>query len=135
MTRGRVLVAAAAVAALVALIPVGRWERTRHAERQMSGVREVWNAVGGRLDAPGLSGYRLMGTFNCVTYRRGGHDFGLELCVDPEGRVIEAIDRRGDEPEIWSIREDPTRSTLRVDPDELSRLLERMGAPTIYTRP
>jgi hypothetical protein len=41
--------------------------------------------------------------------------------------VVEAFDRRAEEPKIWSLRDDPTRSTLRVDRNEVDRLLDRMS--------
>ena len=50
-------------------------------------------------------------------------------CFDADGRVVEAIDRRQGDAEIWSLREDPTSSTLRRDRAEVDRLLLRMGVP------
>ena len=50
-------------------------------------------------------------------------------CFDADGRVVEAFDRRQGEAKIWSLREDPTSSTLRRDRAEVDRLLVRMGVP------
>src|SRR3712207_7153364 len=36
---------------------------------------------------------------DCLTYRRGANPFALELCMNGQGRVIEAIDRRRGGPE------------------------------------
>lgn len=128
--RGRRLAASLAgvVLALALLVAVGRWERTRRADEEVRGMRAVVAAVG-PLDSPTLRGFRVLANFDCLVYERGENDFALELCVDDAGRVIEAIDRRSGEPRIWSLRDDPTRSTVRLDRGEVNRLLIRMGVP------
>jgi hypothetical protein len=66
----------------------------------------------------------------CLLYRRGADPFSLELCIDQHGRAIEAIDRRtAPEPRIWSLRDDPSRSSVHVDRAEVNRLLREMGVP------
>lgn len=110
------------------LVFVGRWERAQRADEQTDGMRTVLAAVG-PLDGPTLSAFRYLQDFQCLAYRRDRNPLALELCVDVEGRVVEAIDRRSGEPKIWSLRDDPTRSTLRVDREEVDRLLVRMGVP------
>ena len=77
-------------AALAALIAVGRFERSHEATREVHGFRIVERLIG-PLDSPALSGYRVLPGFDCLTYRRGGNVFALELCVDRTGRVVEAI--------------------------------------------
>lgn len=121
-----VLVAAALV--LVALVLVGGWERERHADEQIRGMERVLGAVG-PLDGPTLSAFRYFDRFQCLAYRRESNPVALEICVDAEGRVMEAFDRRSGDSKIWSLREDPTRSTLLVDRQEVDRLLVRMGVP------
>jgi DNA-binding GntR family transcriptional regulator len=119
----------AAAAILAALVPLGRWERARRADEQNRGMLMVRAAVG-QLDAPSLSAFRHNQTFDCLLYKRNGNPFALELCVDHHSRLIEAIDRRDDGPRIWSLRDDPARSTIRVDHGEVERLLDRMiGEP------
>jgi hypothetical protein len=86
----------------------------------------------GPLDNQSLTAFRYFNTFQCLVYRRAGRRLALELCVDGDGRVIEAIDRRSGESRIWSLRDDPTRSTIHVDRVEVDRLLERMGVPKGY---
>ena len=120
----RSVVVAVAVAALVA---VGRFERSHEATREVHGFRIVERLIG-PLDSPTLSGYRVLPGFDCLTYRRGGNVFALELCVDRAGRVVEAIDRRSFERRIWSLTFDPSRSTERVNRAEVDRLLRKMGA-------
>jgi hypothetical protein len=123
--------ALAAAVALVALVPIGIWERGHRAEGEVAGMRGVLETVG-PLDYPSLTAFRYFNTFQCLAYRRSGVRLALELCFDGEGRLIEAIDRRSGESRIWSLRDDPTRSTIEVDRLEVDRLLERMGVPRGY---
>jgi hypothetical protein len=125
------VVAAVCALALAALLAVGVWERGHRAEDEVAGMRRVLAAVG-PLDNPSLTAFRYFNTFQCLVYRRSGVRLALELCFDGEGRLIEAIDRRSGEPDIFSLRDDPTRSTIRVDRVEVDRLLERMGVPKGY---
>jgi len=125
--RRRSLVAMLLVAVAVALVGIGRWERTHEARREVNGFHVVQQLIG-PLDSPSLSGFRVFPTFDCLTYRRGENPFALELCVDRSGRVVEAIDRRSFERRIWSLRFDPSSSTDRVDRAEVDRLLRKMGA-------
>lgn len=131
MTRRRVLVVVAALLALVALVFVGRWERGHRAETQVDGMQGVMRTVGA-LDNPSLTAFRYFNHFQCLVYRRPRIRLALELCFDGDGRLIEAIDRRSGDPRIWSLRDDPTRSTIHVDRVEVDRLLERMGVPRGY---
>lgn len=125
--------AAAAVAVAVLLVLVGIWERSRHAGSEIRGMRTVLAEIG-PLDGSTLSRFRYLPRFQCLLYERGGDVYALELCADAEGRVLEAIDRRDTPPEIWSLREDPTRSTLRVDRAQFDRLLLRLGLPERYVQ-
>jgi hypothetical protein len=123
--RRAVQIAAAALVVAVALVLVGRLEASRHADRQNEGIAKVNQAVG-PLDSPSLEGFRFLARFQCLVYRRGANEFALELCVDPEGRVVEAIDRRSGKTRWWSLREDPGAATVRVDRAEVERLIVRM---------
>lgn len=125
--RRSALFAAALVVVLAALVPLGRWERGHAAREENAGMRRTLALVG-PLDSPSLSGFRVLSSFACLTYRRGTNPFALELCFDPAGRLIETIDRRTATRRISSLREDPTRATTRVDPAEVSRLLRKMEA-------
>ena len=133
-SRAAVVAGAACAAALLALIPLGRWERSERAEEQVAGMRTVLAAVG-RLDDPSLSAFRVLTNFRCLLYKRGRNPFALELCVDREGRLIEAIDRRSGSPQFWSLRDDPTRSTIQLDRCRVDRLLRRMGVPGRFLCP
>ena len=127
MTRRVVVVAVAVLVAAALLIAIGRWERGRHADRQNHGIERVREAVG-PLDSPTLKGFRFLAGFQCLVYSRGANELALELCVDRSGRVVEAIDRRSGEPDFWSLREDPTEASVRVDRGEVERLIVRMCA-------
>ena len=128
MTRKPAVLLLAAVALAALLVALGRWERSRRADEQAEGMGRVLAAVG-PLDSDSLSAFRYLKNFQCLLYRREVNQVALELCFDVEGRVIEAIDRRSGDPRIWSLRDDPERSTIRVDRAEVDRLLMRMGVP------
>lgn len=128
MTRRLAAAAVAVVAGLALLVAAGRRERDVRAERQVEGMRAVVEAVGA-LDDASLHGFRVLPSFDCLVYRRGANPYALELCADDEGRVLEAIDRRGAERRIWSLRDDPAHAELRVDRPRLDELLSRLGVP------
>ena len=131
MTARRAAITAALVGgAVLLLVPVGRWEARRHADEQNEGIARVLADIG-PLDQPRLSGYRRHTIFDCLVYRRGQNRFALELCADGRGRVIEAIDRRESDPEVWSLREDPGHATNRVDRSLIDAMLDRMDAPDV----
>ena len=125
MSRRHLVWLALAAVAAVLLVMVGRWERDRRADEQSRGMRNVLAAIG-RLDSPSLDAFRVLGSFDCLLYERGANPFALEICVDRKGRVVEAIDRRDGTPEIWSLRDDPTKSSVSVDRSQVERLLDRM---------
>jgi len=118
----------AGVVVLAAFVPVGRWEAKRHARAEVRGMERTLALIGA-LRPSALSGYRVLPDFDCLVYREGVNPFALEYCVDADGRVVEAIDRRRFERRIDTLREDPDASTLHVDRAEVDRLLRMMGAP------
>jgi hypothetical protein len=119
---------AGAIAVLAVLVVVGRHEGARHARHENRKIAEIRRLVG-PLDSPSLDAFRLLPQFSCLLYKRHGNRFALELCVDGQGRVVEAIDRRGKTPRIASLREAPQDATVRVDRAEVDRLLRKLGAP------
>jgi hypothetical protein len=128
----RLLLAGAAMAVvLLALIPVGRWEARRHARHELAGIHKVLAAIGA-FDQPALDAYR-KGVGNpgldCLLYRRGTNPYALEFCFDGAGRVVEGYDRRGKTPKIWSVREDPSSSDIKIDRPRLEVLLARLQEP------
>ncbi|MDX6511812.1 MAG: hypothetical protein QOE36_1316 [Gaiellaceae bacterium] len=115
---------------LLALVAVGRWEASRHADGENRAIARVVALVG-PLDRPPPSFYRtgIGPGLDCLLWRRGTNRFALELCFTADGRVAEAIDRRHGEPKIASLREDPGRATTRIDIAAADRLLRKLGAP------
>jgi hypothetical protein len=120
--------AIAIVVAAVALVVIGRWERSRHVDNELRGLRDVRAAVG-PLDNSSLDSYRVsLVPFDCLLYRRDSNRYALELCVDEDGRLVEAFDRRNGF-HVWSLREEPTASTVRVDRHKFDRMLRKLGVP------
>ena len=122
--------AALAVAVIVvaaALDTNGRWERGREGHRESNGFRVVERLIG-PLDSGSLSGFRVFPSFDCLTKHHRTNPHTHEHCVDHSGRVVEAIDRRSYDRRIWSLRFDPSRSSVRVSEPEVRRLLRKMGA-------
>jgi hypothetical protein len=115
---------------LLALAAIGRAEAAHRGRDQSRAIGRLGAEIG-PLDSPSLDSYRYFSAdVQCLLYRRGGDPFALELCIDERGRVIEAIDRRtAPEPRIWSLRDDPSRASVRVDRADVNRLLEQMGVP------
>ena len=128
MTKRVAAVAAAILLAAALLVTIGRWERERRAREQVRGMERVVAAIG-PLDNSTLAAFRFLTDFQCLGYRRGRNPLALEVCFDAHGRVVEAFDRREGEPDIWSLRDDPTKSSLRRDRGEVDRLLVKMGVP------
>jgi hypothetical protein len=127
--RRALLAAGALVAVVLLLVAAGRWERSRWIDNQVRGMERI-RALVGPLDQPALSGYRRLPGFDCLVYRRGSNPYALELCADPVGRLVEAIDRRTMTRHISSLRSDPTASTVRLDRAEVDRVLRKMGVRT-----
>jgi hypothetical protein len=124
----RVLGAAALSAAVAAALAVsGRAERRHWIDDQLHGMVRVERLVG-LLDQRSLTGFRVSPQFDCLVYRRGPNPYALELCVDHQGRVVQAIDRTGPTRRYYDLHADPAAATLRLDRDEVERLLAKMGA-------
>jgi len=126
--RKLLLATAGVVLVLLVLAAIGRAEAAHRGREQSRGIARLAAEIGS-LQTPALDSYRYFSEdVQCLLYKAGGDPFALELCVDEAGRVIEAIDRRSaPEPRIWSLRDDPTRSSVHVDRAELNRLLREMG--------
>ena len=116
------MVAVAVVAAVAVLVAVGRWEERRAAREQMAGMRTIVNAIGGNIASPKLSGYRL-GPPDCLAYFERPMLLALQLCFDSEGRVVQAVDRRSDEPRYYSLQYKPSLSSIRYPRATIDKLL------------
>lgn len=128
--RGRIaLTLAALLLVAVALALLGRWEGDRAVHRELREMRRVLHLVGPTLTARTPSAYRPAETFACLDYRTSEEEpYGLELCFDAEGRLVETIDRRGGGIRTGSLREEPEASTIRVGVDTVLSVL-RAAAP------
>jgi hypothetical protein len=119
-----VLVLGALALLAVALVGIGRIERSRSIDATLHGIDRVRTLVGtSRPDA-----YRLTPTLACLLYGRTGHPFALELCYDLNGDLVEAIDRRGRESRFWDVTYEPDVARDRVAPEHLSATLREMNA-------
>ena len=130
--RRSALLLAALLLAAAALALLGRWEGDRAVRRELQEMRRVLNLVGPTLTARTPSAYRPAETFACLDYRTSEEEpYGLELCFDAEGRLVETIDRRGSEIRVGSLREQPGASTIRVGVDTVLSAL-RAAAPKLF---
>lgn len=100
-------VVAIAALAVALVVVVGRWERSRSIAERRHGVEQVLALTGGGLDRGRVSAYRYRGDLNCLLYRWRSAPSRLELCFDPEGRVVDTIDRRTSTLRTWSFIADP----------------------------
>jgi hypothetical protein len=128
VTRRIVAVAVAAVVVLALLVAVGRWEKRRAANKELAGMRTVVAAIGGNIVSPTLSGYRF-GTSDCLAYHGGETLLALQLCFDQDGRLVQAVDRRGSEPQYYSLEYEPSLSTIRFPRATIDKLLQVAVAP------
>lgn len=110
-------VGAVVVAALV--VVVGRWERSRERAHNLHGIELVRRLVGDRVSHP--FDYRVSPGLTCLIYPTAASPIALELCVDPYGRIVEAVDRRGAYPAFYSVTSEPAVATLRLDPTAANR--------------
>ena len=110
---GSVVLVAGVVAALaVAVVALGRWEEHRSARDEMRSMHAVLFAIGD-LSKRRPTGYRI-GPPNCLSYATPGNLYGLQVCFDDVGRVVETVDRRPVQPKYASLNYDPRLSTIRV---------------------
>ena len=115
------------VVVAVALVAIGRLERSSASRAQVDGMREVAALVGPRWQTTAAA-YRLTPAFDCLLYRVGRDPYALELCFDSKGRVVEAIDRRQrTAPRFWTLQYDPAASTFRFDPLQVAAALASVG--------
>jgi hypothetical protein len=124
----RVLVGTFAVAvAAVVLVAAGRWEQRRAAREEIGGMRTVLAALGNKIDSRALSGFRV-GPPDCLAYHDSQMLLALQLCFDSQGRLVEAVDRRPQEPKYFSLEYQPSLATIRFPRAQIDRLLARAEA-------
>lgn len=128
MRANRAAAATAALAAIAAAFFGGRWEENRAIEREQARIEAAFALVGGEIDAPTLSGYRVT-DLDCLYYDLEKRRYAVTLCFDAAGRLVESADRRGAEPTYSSVRLHPESAPATVDPNRVRALLRRIGAP------
>jgi hypothetical protein len=113
------------VVAVLAFSLLGRHERASANGDERAGIRATAARARGRQPAY----YRLTAYADCLLYPVGADPYALELCFDPQGRAVEAIDRRArGDTRIWSVRYDPSLAPVRSSPAALFRELARADA-------
>lgn len=127
MTLRAVVGAVAVLIGVGGAAAVGRWEDSRALEGEVALLDAAFALVGREIDAPSLSGYR-RGARTCLFYDVADIRFGVTLCFDGAGRLVESTDRRGATPQYASILRRPEAAPVTVDPRGLKRLLLREGA-------
>jgi hypothetical protein len=127
MTRRHALLVVFCPVAVVVVVAAGRSERTSAAEAQMNGMKHILALVGPKW-ATTASAYRLTPFYDCLLYKVGPDPYALEVCFDASGRIVQTFDRRGGGSKLWSLRFDPSESTLREDPKTVLRAFVAVGA-------
>src|SRR5260221_3237811 len=120
MRRRFVLGGVVAAAVVEGLIVLGRFEGRRAVATQQRGLLAVRAAVGDRLLHPQQAIYDAGGALECLTYPAAHNLFGLELCFDGSGRLVESVDRRNGE-QISSFRWGPQHTPFTISLKDLRR--------------
>lgn len=127
--------AGVALAVLVGLAFLGRWEQRHNAANQNARMAAVYRlATSDGLLSRRLDAYRLASAFDCLLYAPPGDPkatSGLELCFDGQGRLVQTIDRRQATPRFASLQEQPSLATVRVPVPQLEHVLVATG---VYAR-
>ena len=128
MTRTRVAtVALAAVAVAVVLVAVGMLERSHEQSYERSGIDRVRAAIGPSLTRPGPTDYLYSPGRTCLLWAGGGRSYGLELCIDSRGRVVEAVNRSGSTSKFYSLVEEPGAARMHIAPSLFVALVKKLG--------
>jgi hypothetical protein len=126
-TARRIVIAACAVlVAAAVLVAVGRWEQRHAARKETAGMRTVLAAIGNRIDSPALSGFRV-GPPDCLAYHDAEMLLALQLCFDRQGRLVEAVDRRPQDPKYYSLEYKPSLATIRFPREQINVLFQRIA--------
>ncbi|HEX4521409.1 MAG TPA: hypothetical protein VH063_17685 [Gaiellaceae bacterium] len=125
--RRRIWIVVALVVAIAAVAGLGRYESASASRAQVDGMKRVLATIGPRWSTAETS-YRLTPGFDCLLYRAGEDPYALELCFDQEGRVVEAIDRRGSTPKFFTLQYDPGAATLTMPRPKVLAAFAAAGA-------
>ena len=110
-----------------AFVVVGRLERRHEQDAMLNGIASVRAAIGPSLAKPGPDDYILLNPGRtCLLWAVGARTYALELCIDGQGRVVEAVDRQWTQPHFYSIIEEPNVARLRISPALFALLVARV---------
>lgn len=117
---------------VVVIVSIGAVVYGRHEGRNALGVQQRGlsadrAAVGSRLLRPQQAYYDTGRYLECLTYPTDHLLFGLELCFDRSGWLVEAVDRRGGE-RISSLVWARSSSPVRVSPALVDRAVRSVPA-------
>jgi len=126
VTPRRIGVVLALVVLVAAAVVYGRAEGRAAVRTQQHRLLALRADVGARYLRPGYTAVDPVTSFTCLAYAAGGSPFGLELCFDPSGRLVEAVDRRTKPERIASLRWDPAAAPLVVSTTVLRAVLHRV---------
>jgi len=128
LPRRRVVALAIALpAAAVILVGLGRYELHHGARAENAEMSSVLAGVGSVATAP-PSAYRV-GPPDCLAYATPHRTFGLQLCFDRSGRLVETVDRRGSQPRYASLVYDEALATTRLPESEIARVFPGRRLP------
>jgi hypothetical protein len=126
------VVAVVAVIACACLVGIGRWETHRFETSEGARMAAVWREVSQRQPVA----FRLAAPVDCLDYAVGKNPFGLEVCFDSAGRLVDVIDRRdASNSKRWSLRFDAGAAPVTVPPARLLALFHGLGALKGYSGP
>jgi hypothetical protein len=128
VNRKRPLIAIGVVVLALLLVVIGRHERSHEQAATSAGIARVRAAIGPSLSKPGPDDYVLEPGRSCLLYGVGDRTYALELCFDPSGRIVEAVDRRGTTSKFYSLVEEPGAARLHANPKLIDSLLKTLEA-------
>ena len=126
LNRRAVVVATACALAAVVVVLVGRSERASERRRNLDGIAFLRSLVGPNLGK--ADDFRVGSGLYCLLYKANGRVFGVELCADQYGRLVEAVDRRGTLPVFYTVTAEPSVAPERLDMRIVSRTIKKLQA-------
>lgn len=112
--RGAGLAVAGVLLGAAILVAGGRIERRQWADAQNAGIRAQLATLPARLRGAGLARYTVWSGLTCLVYSTPERVYGQELCLDADGRIVEAVDARGAGVSVWSLRPEAGLADARV---------------------
>lgn len=124
LTRRTLLVATACVLAAAVVVLVGRSQRGTERRKNLDGIAFLRSFVGSNLGK--ADDYRVAPGLYCLLYKANGRIFGVELCADRYGRLVEAVDRRGTLPVFYTVTPEPSVARQTLDLRVVARTIKKI---------